>query len=701
MKRIDKIRNIGIIAHVDAGKTTVTERMLYYSGMTHKLGSVDTGDTVMDTDPQESKRGITIQSAAITTSWIYPHDFSQPINESETYSINIIDTPGHVDFTAEVERSLRVLDGVLAVFCAKSGVEPQSETVWRQADKYGVPRIAFINKMDRQGADFDRVMSEMREMLNANPVALQIPVGKEEGFDGVIDLIDMLFLKWNKEDDGKTWEASAIPSYMLKEANEKRNLLLEVVANIDDVILECYLDNSEVSQQQLIGAIHKGVIDGRFLPILCGAAYRNIAVQPLLDAIVRYLPKPGYRGIIEGRHLESNALVELITDEHEIFSALVFKVISDPYAGKLALMRVYSGKLKSGDSIINVRLGSKERISRILRVLSNKFETVEEAYCGQIYALVGVKNVKTGDTLGNVGSQIVLQDISFPEPVFGYAIEPKSNGEQQRFGIALSKIQEQDPTIMVTSDPDSGQTILRGMGELHLEVVLTKLSDQYDVEVSKGVPKIAFKEKLTHTVEFRSLFKKQNSGSGQFADISFEMGPRDDDGVGIKFVNDIKGGVIPKEFIPSVQKGFESSMESGFLAGYPLESMRVRLFDGKIHPIDSHALDFEIAAREGYKNAYELCRPKLLEPIMIVDLASPEEFTGSITGDLNRRSGIILQMVLRGHLQQIKAEVPLRNLFGYVNDLRGMSAGRASASMVFSKYAQFNRQVPLLESASS
>lgn len=693
MKRLNDIRNIGIIAHVDAGKTTVTERILYYSGHTYKLGSVDDGNTVMDTDPQESKRGITIQSAAITTKWTYPHELGKRIRESQDYNINIIDTPGHVDFTAEVERSLRILDGAVAVFCAKSGVEPQSETVWRQADKHGVPRIAFINKMDRQGADFGRVVSEIKDRLGARPLVIQIPVGSADDFEGLVDIVSMQFLRWNAEDSGMTWSTSRIPIKWQEEAEKARNMLMEQVAIADDELLESYLENREIDEKQLIKAIRHMTIQEKFLPVMCGAAFRNMGVQPVLDAVVRYLPTPEDRGSIEAIHPESEEKMELNPSEEESFSALVFKVISDPYVGKMTLVRVYSGQVKSGVNLFDVNTNKKERLSRIFRVLSNKYEPMERAEAGGIYAFVGIKSAKTGDTLCTTDFPVLLQAIDFPQPVIGYAIEARDNMESQSLGIALSKLQDEDPTLTVLTDPDSGQTILRGMGELHLEVILTKLKDQHHVDVIKGEPQVAFKETLTKTIEMRHVFKKQNSGSGQFADISFEIGPRSDDGLGLEFVDDIKGGVIPKEFIPSVQKGFESCMTTGGLGGFPLESMRIRLFDGKIHSVDSHALDFEIAAMEGYKLAYAMCQPRLLEPIMTVSVQTPKESLGSITGDLNRREGIIQQIEPRENLVLVEAELPLRNLFGYITDLRGMSGGRASASMTFSRYTKVQNKV--------
>lgn len=676
MKRLDKIRNIGIIAHVDAGKTTVTERVLYYTGQTHKLGSVDEGNTVMDTDPQESKRGITIQSAAITTHWQYPKG-------KEAYQINIIDTPGHVDFTAEVERSLRVLDGAVALFCAKSGVEPQSETVWRQADKYEVPRIGYINKMDRDGADFLLVVNEIKEKLGASPLIVQLPVGQAKSFTGVIDLMSMQYLKWDQETKGKEWQELDIPSEHFKEACEYRELMLEQLSSYDDDILELFLNNEEIPKGAVLQAIRKATLSGEVLPVLCGAAYRNIAVQPLLDAVVQFLPSPLDKGKIEGENLLNGQIEMLPIAETASVTLLAFKVLTDKYVGKLVMARMYTGSMSSGDILLNVRTGKKTRVSRILRVLSDKFETVNEATAGGIYALVGLKEVQTGDSLASEIKPLLLQSISFPDPVIGYAVEVQEAKEEQKLSLALQKLQDEDPTLVVEVNRETGQTILKGMGELHLEVVLTRIQEEYGVNVNAGKPQVAFQEELTKTIKFRHLFKKQNSGAGQFADITFQIGPRQDGLLGLEFVNEIKGGAIPKEFIPSVQKGFEEAMKIGQLAGYPLVSMRVTLLDGKIHAEDSHALDFEIAAREGYKAVYHECEPQLMEPFMKLDVTTPEEYTGAITGDISKREGMIEAIELKGVYQTIQAFVPLRQLFGYINDLRSLTAGRAGATMVF------------------
>ncbi|MBV7533107.1 elongation factor G [Chitinophaga sp. sic0106] len=669
MKRLTRNRNIGIMAHVDAGKTTVTERMLYYTGLTHKLGSVDEGNTVMDSDPQEEKRGITISSAAITTYW-------------NDHQINIIDTPGHVDFTAEVERSLRVLDGGVVVFCAKSGVQPQSETVWRQADKYNVPRIVLINKMDRQGADFQRVLNEVRDVLKANAVPVQIPIGAEDDFKGLIDLVNMQALIWNS-DDGKQFTVSEIPATLLSAALQAKQMLLEELSLVDEVIFEKYtVDPDSITVSDIRSAIRKATLTGTLIPVLAAAAYRNKGVQPLLDAVVDYLPAP-----------EDIATIHVADPEQELevsvegpLAALAFKVMADDYAGKLTLVRVYTGTLRTGDTVWNSRTGKRVRVSRLLRIMSDKFEPVESIEAGDIGAIVGLKEVRTGDTLSAGDQPLTLERIHFPEPMIGYAIEPKLAKDANRLGEVLARLVDEDPTLQVTVDEVSGQTILKGMGELHLEVVLEKMATQYQLDVNRGQPQIAYKELFTTTVTHKEVYRKQNGGSGSFAAIEFEMGPREDGKAGLEFINEIRGGAIPKEFIPSVQKGFETAMKAGVLAGHPLQGMRIRLFDGSIHEKDSHALDFEHVALLGFKSVASLARPKLLEPIMQVEVTLPEEFTGAITGDLNRRRGVVRQIEMKGNAQVIKAAVPLAELFGYVTVLRTLSSGRAAASVTFSDY---------------
>lgn len=657
------------MAHVDAGKTTVTERILFYTGITHRLGSVDEGNTVMDSDPQEEQRGITISSAAITTYW-------------KGHQINIIDTPGHVDFTAEVERSLRVLDGGIVVFCAKSGVQPQSETVWRQADKYDVPRIVLINKMDRQGADFMHVVLEVRDVLKANAVPVQLPVGSEDEFAGVIDLVNMVAIMWNG-DDGKQFSTCTIPPGLMETALQARQNLLEELSLSDELFFEQYTMAPEsIATDDLHAAIRRATIGRTLIPVLAASAFRNKGVQPLLDAAVAYLPSPLDRGTVKVAEPER----ELTVATENNCVALAFKIMADEYVGNLTLIRMYTGALRTGDSLWNSRTGKKVRISRLLRIMSDKFEPLQSIEAGDIGAVVGLKDVRTGDTLSGGDLPLMLERISFPEPMVGYSIEAKSVKDANKLGEILSRLVNEDPTLQVSVDEATGQTILKGMGELHVEVVLEKIATQHQLELSKGRPQIAYKEVLTTTVIHKEVYKKQNGGSGSFAAIEFEIGPGEEGTAGLEFVNEIRGGAIPKEFIPSVQKGFEASMKSGVLAGYPVQSMRVRLLDGSIHNNDSHALDFEHVAVIGFKNAAILAKPALMEPVMSVEVTSPEEFTGAITGDINRRRGIIRQMEMKSNAQVIKAGVPLAELFGYVNVLRTLSSGRASASVTFYNY---------------
>ncbi|WP_142685163.1 elongation factor G [Chitinophaga polysaccharea] len=677
MKRLADFRNIGIMAHVDAGKTTLTERMLYFTGFTHKLGNVDDGNTVMDSDPQEEKRGITISSAAITTYWKH---------EDNTWQINIIDTPGHVDFTAEVERSLRVLDGAVAVFCARSGVQPQSETVWHQADRYHIPRIAFINKMDRQGADFRRVVGDIRQRLNANALPVQLPIGAEDDFSGVIDLVTMKALVWNTA-DGKTYETQEIPAALLNEAIEARNYLLEELSLLDESLLDKYATSPEsIVPQDIYTALRSATIRMEAVPVLAGAAYKNKGIQPLLDAVATYLPAPSDIGDVKAVNSETDADIAIPVSESAPLAALAFKIITDDYVGRLTLVRVYAGVLHNGDTIWNSRTGRKVRISRLMRIMSDKYETVEAIGAGDIGAIAGLKDVKTGDSLSHPDHPVLLEQISFPEPMIGYAIEAKSAKDNDKLGDALNRLQEEDPTLTVTVDNATGQTILKGMGELHLEVVLEKLATQYHLDINKGQPQIAYKEIFTQAVTHREVYKKQNGGSGNFADIQFELSPGDEQATGLEFINEIKGGAIPKEFIPSISKGFESAMHNGVLAGYPVKSMRVRLLDGSVHSNDSHAPDFEHAAIIGFKSIAAKAAPHLLEPWMKVTVTMPEEFTGTITGDLNRRRGVIRHIEMDGPVQTITAMVPLSELFGYITVLRTLSSGRASASLTFDSY---------------
>ena len=682
------LRNIGIMAHIDAGKTTTTERVLYYTGRTHKIGEVHEGAATMDWMVQEQERGITITSAATHTQWNYPTTQGDPIpGETQTYEINIIDTPGHVDFTVEVERSLRVLDGAVALFCAVSGVEPQSETVWRQANKYNVPRIGFVNKMDRAGADFFNVVKEIKEKLYAKPVPLQIPIGAEETFKGVVDLLTNQAIVWNEDDKGKTYKVIDIPADLVETVAEWRAFLVESVAEYDDALLEKFFeDPNSITREELMVAIRKATIDMTITPLLCGSAFKNKGVQAMLDAVIAFLPSPLDMPAIMGTNPDTGLEEERKPEVSAPFAALAFKIATDPFVGRLCFMRVYSGVLEGGSYIYNMRTQKKERISRLMQMHANKQNPIERVECGDICAAVGFKDIKTGDTLVDEKFPIVLESMSFPEPVIGYAVEPKKQADMDKFGNAIAKLIEEDPTLRVNTDQETGQTILRGMGELHLEIIIDRLRREFNVEINQGAPQVAYREKLTKTIEHREVYKKQSGGRGKFADIVFEIGPREDEKDGLEFVNGIVGGVIPREFIQPIQKGFEEAMKNGVLAGFPIDSMRVRIFHGSFHDVDSDALSFELAARMGFREAGRLAGPQLLEPIMSVEVVSPEEFTGPVTGDLNRRRGLMKGMDTKAGAQIIKADVPLSELFGYVTDLRTISSGRASASLTFSHY---------------
>jgi elongation factor G len=687
-KDLKHLRNIGIMAHIDAGKTTTTERVLYYTGLSHKIGEVHDGAAIMDWMEQEQERGITITSAATTTSWKYPTDQGQLLDNTKNYDINIIDTPGHVDFTVEVERSLRVLDGAVALFCAVSGVEPQSETVWRQADKYNVPRICFVNKMDRAGADFFKAVDEIKDKLGANPVPLQIPIGSEEEFEGVIDLITNKAIVWNEEDKGMTYKEIDIPADLIDVAEEWRQKLIESVAEYDDHLLEKFFEDAEsITQDEMNKAIREAVIDMSFSPVLCGSAFKNKGVQALLDAVCAYLPSPLDLPDIQGTNPDTGKEETRKADVNEPFAALAFKIATDPFVGRLCFFRVYSGKLDAGSYVLNTRTGKRERISRLLQMHSNKQSPIPQVVAGDIAAGVGFKDIKTGDSLVNEKNKIVLESMSFPDPVIGYAIEPKTQADVDKLGMAVAKLIEEDPTLRVNTDEETGQTILRGMGELHLEIIIDRLKREFKVEINQGAPQVAYKESITNTIEHKEVYKKQTGGRGKFADIVFEMGPREDGKEGLEFINAIVGGVIPKEFIPSIEKGFKSAMSNGPLAGFPLDSMHVRLFHGSFHDVDSDALSFELAARLGFKEAAKKAAPQLLEPIMSVEVVTPEEYTGPVNGDLNKRRGIMKGMDSKGGAQILKADVPLSELFGYVTDLRTITSGRASASLTFSHYA--------------
>lgn len=692
-KDLKYLRNIGIMAHIDAGKTTTSERILFYTGRTHKIGETHEGGATMDWMEQEQERGITITSAATTTKWKYPTIQGQPTPETKEYQINLIDTPGHVDFTVEVERSLRVLDGAVALFCAVSGVEPQSETVWRQADKYHVPRICFINKMDRAGADFFKAIKEIKEKLGANPVPLQIPIGSEDTFKGVIDLITNQAVVWNEEDQGMTYRVIDIPEDLKETVSEYRQSLIEQVAAYDDELMEKFFEDEEsITKEEMMDAIRKAVINMDFSPVLCGSAFKNKGVQALLDAVMAYLPSPYDLPPVKGTNPDTEEDEIRHPDPDEPFAALAFKIATDPFVGRLAFMRVYSGKLEAGSYVFNTRTGKKERISRLMQMHSNKQNPIDQVEAGDICAGIGFKDIKTGDTLCDEKSKIILEQITFPEPVIGYAIEAKTQADADKLGMAISKLVEEDPTLQVNTDIETGQVILRGMGELHLEIIIDRLRREFKVEINQGAPQVAYKEALFATVEHKEVYKKQTGGRGKFADIVFELGPRDPDPEinetksGLEFVNAIVGGVIPKEFIPAIQKGFTEAMNNGPLAGYPVESMKVRLFHGSFHDVDSDALSFELAARIGFKEAAKKAKPQLLEPIMSVEVLSPDEYTGPITGDLNRRRGLMKGMDTKGTASVIRANVPLSELFGYVTDLRTISSGRASASLTFSHY---------------
>ncbi|MCB2407063.1 elongation factor G [Hymenobacter lucidus] len=691
-KDLQYLRNIGIMAHIDAGKTTTSERILYYTGKTHKIGEVHEGAATMDWMEQEQERGITITSAATTTFWNYPTDAQgDPTPDTKQYKINLIDTPGHVDFTVEVERSLRVLDGAVALFCAVSGVEPQSETVWRQADKYKVPRICFVNKMDRAGADFFKAVSEIKDKLGANPVPLQIPIGAEDTFKGVVDLLTGKAIVWDDATQGKSYHEIPVPEDLVDTVAEWRQKLVESVAEYDDRLLEKFFDDPDsITRDEMMVVIRQAVIDMKFSPVMCGSAFKNKGVQSMLDGVMAYLPSPLDMPPIIGTNPETGEEIERHPDNSEPFTALAFKIATDPFVGRLCFFRCYSGVLDAGSYVHNNRTNKKERISRLMQMHSNKQNPIDKIQAGDIAAGVGFKDIKTGDTLTDEKSRIVLESMSFPEPVIGYAIEPKTQADMDKMGMAIAKLVEEDPTLVVQTDPETGQTVLKGMGELHLEIIIDRMRREFKVEINQGAPMVAYKEILTKKVEHRETYKKQTGGRGKFGDIQFELGPKETDPEkpGLEFVNGITGGVIPREFIAPVQKGFEEAMKNGPLAGFPIEGMRVRLFYGSYHDVDSDALSFELAARGGFREAGRLAGPKLLEPIMAVEVVSPDEYTGAVTGDLNRRRGIMKGLDTKGGLNVVKADVPLSELFGYVTTLRTISSGRASASLTFSHYDQ-------------
>ena len=678
-------RNIGIAAHIDAGKTTTTERILYYSGKSHKIGEVHEGAATMDWMAQEQERGITITSAATTVFWDY---------RSNQYQINIIDTPGHVDFTVEVNRSLRVLDGLVFLFSAVDGVEPQSETNWRLADNYKVARIGFVNKMDRSGADFLMVCKQVKEMLGSYAVPLQLPIGAEDKFTGVVDLINNRAIIWNEQDMGMTFKEVPIPEDMIEEVAEYREYLLEAVADYDESLMEKFFeDPNSITEAEILKALRAATIDMKIVPMVCGSSFKNKGVQTMLDLVMELLPSPLDKEAIVATDLDDeDKEVPINPVESEPFTGLAFKIATDPFVGRLCFVRAYSGVLESGSYVFNSRSGNKERISRVFQMHANKQNQIERLVAGDIGAVVGFKDIKTGDTLCDEKRKVVLESMVFPEPVIGYAIEPKTQADVDKLGMAIAKLVEEDPTLQVNTDHETGQTILRGMGELHLEIIIDRMKREFKVEINQGAPQVAYKEALFATVEHKETYKKQTGGKGKFADIVFELGPKAPDPetneikAGLDFVNGIVGGIIPKEFIQPVQKGFQEAMKNGPLAGYPIESMRVRLFHGSYHDVDSDALSFELAARIGFKEAAKKCKPQLLEPIMSVDVITPDEYTGPITGDLNRRRGMMKGMDTKGTSTVVKANVPLSELFGYVTDLRTITSGRATASLTFSHY---------------
>ncbi len=687
-------RNFGIAAHIDAGKTTTTERILRYTGMIHRTGEVHDGGATTDWMEQEKERGITITSAAVSCQWNFPTDQGKPNANTKKYYFNIIDTPGHVDFTVEVERSMRVLDGLIALFSAVDGVEPQSETVWRQANRYKVPRIGFVNKMDRSGADFLNVVKQVKEMLGAKAVPLQLPIGAEDNFKGVVDLIRMKGIVWHMETEGMTFDEIPVPEDMIEEANEYRAQLVEAVAEYDDNLMEKFFeDPNSISEEELHEAIRKATIDLSIVPMMCGSSFKNKGVQTALDAVCRYLPSPVDIDAIEGTNPDTGETIIRKPDAKEPFAALAFKIMTDPFVGRLAFFRAYSGHLDSGSYVLNVRSGKKERISRIMKMFANKQNPIDFIEAGDIGAAVGFKEIKTGDTLCDESHPIVLENMFIPEPVISVAIEPKTQVDVDKMGMAISKLIEEDPTLRVKTDEDTGQTILSGMGELHLEIIIDRMRREFKVEVNQGNPQVAYKEAFKSTIEHREVLKKQTGGRGKFADIMFNLGPADEEwmkenpGKAYQFVNDIFGGSIPREFVPAIQKGFEQAMTNGVLANYPVENMKIRVFDGSFHQVDSDSMSFELCAKQGFREAARKAKPVLLEPIMRVEVVTPDQYMGDVTGDLNRRRGMLEGMDSRNNAQVIKAKVPLSEMFGYVTQLRSLSSGRASSTMEFSHYS--------------
>jgi len=682
-------RNIGIAAHIDAGKTTTTERILYYTGVSHKIGEVHDGAATMDWMEQEQERGITITSAATTCTWQFPTENGVPTDDAQGYHFNIIDTPGHVDFTVEVNRSLRVLDGLVFLFSAVDGVEPQSETNWRLADNYKVPRIGFVNKMDRQGADFLKVCTQVKEMLGSNAVPIVLPIGDEADFKGVVDLVRNRAIIWKEESFGTTFDLIEIPEELKAEAAEYRAKLIEEVASYDENLLEKFMeDEDSITEEEVHNALRAAVMDMAIIPMICGSAFKNKGVQFLLDGVCRYLPSPLDKEAIIGINPDTEKEVSRKPSVKEPFAALAFKIATDPFVGRLAFFRTYSGRLDAGSYILNNRSGKKERISRIYQMHSNKQNSVDFIEAGDIGAAVGFKDIKTGDTMSALDAPIVLESMNFPDPVIGVAVEPKTKADVDKLGMGLAKLAEEDPTFQVRTDEASGQTIISGMGELHLEILIDRLKREFKVEVNEGEPQVEYKEAITQSAQHREVYKKQSGGRGKFADIIFEMGPADEEfgGAGLQFVNEIKGGNIPKEYVPSVEKGFHMAMKNGPLAGYEMDAMKVVLKDGSFHPVDSDALSFELAAKMGYKSAAKAAGAVILEPIMKLEVVTPEENMGDIVGDLNRRRGQVNAMDDRAGAKVVKAHVPLSEMFGYVTTLRTLSSGRATSTMEFSHY---------------
>ncbi len=683
-------RNIGIAAHIDAGKTTTTERILFYTGVSHKIGEVHDGAATMDWMEQEQERGITITSAATTCSWTFPMENAQPTEDAKDYHFNIIDTPGHVDFTVEVNRSLRVLDGLVFLFSAVDGVEPQSETNWRLADNYKVPRIAFVNKMDRQGSDFLGVGKQIREMLKSNAVPIVLPIGDEADFRGIVDLVKNRATVWHEDNFGATFDVIDIPEDMKAEVKEHRAALIEAVAEYDENLMEKFFeDEDSITEDEVHAALRAAVMDMSIIPMICGSSFKNKGVQFLLDAVCRYLPSPMDKEAIIGINPDTEKEERRKPDLKEPFAALAFKIATDPFVGRLAFFRAYSGKLDAGSYVLNNRTGNKERISRIYQMHSNKQNAVDSIGAGDIGAAVGFKDIKTGDTLSDEKHPIVLESMNFPDPVIGIAVEPKTKADVDRLSMALMKLAEEDPTFQVKTDEASGQTIISGMGELHLDIIVDRLRREFKVEVNQGEPQVEYKEALTRAADHREIYKKQSGGRGKFADIVFTMEPSEDPELtGLEFVNAIKGGNVPREFIPAVEKGFKQAMQNGPLAGFEMDSMKVTLRDGSFHAVDSDSLSFELAAKMGYKAAAKAARAVLMEPIMKIEVLTPEENMGDIVGDLNRRRGTITNMGDRAGAKVIKGEVPLSEMFGYVTSLRTLSSGRATSTMEFSHYAE-------------